>query len=119
MASHSLHCRQAACRLASFLTLTLCVATSADADTTTLTVANASKGTSSTPVLMQFPITRSGDLGYETALNYHTVDGTAHAGTDYSAASGMVLIAANSSGAPIPVTLSAQTGAGGRRSHST
>ncbi|GAA0721147.1 hypothetical protein GCM10009105_31210 [Dokdonella soli] len=61
---------------------------------------------------MLFPVTRSGDLGYETVLNYHTLDGTALAGTDYSAASGTVTLPAGAGSAMIPVTLSPQAGGG-------
>src|SRR5438477_10308366 len=93
--------------------LALCVAVSAHADPTTLTLANASQGTSSTPVTMRFPIARSGDLGFDASLNYHTVDGTALAGTDYSAAYGTITIPAGTATATIPVTLSPQTGSGG------
>ncbi|GAA0706628.1 hypothetical protein GCM10009105_04820 [Dokdonella soli] len=95
--------------------MALCLAASAHADTTTLTVANASKGSSSTPVTMLFPVTRSGDLAYEAVLNYHTLDGTALAGTDYSAASGTITVPAGAGSAMIPVTLSPQTGSGANR----
>ncbi len=78
------------------------------ADTTTLTVASATKGTSNIPVTMLFPVTRSGDLAYEAVLDYHTVDGTALAGTDYTATAGSVAIPAGGTTATIPVTLSAQ-----------
>ena len=87
------------------------VASCALAGTTNLTVAGATKGSSNVPVTMQFPLTRAGDLAYETVLNYHTVDGTAFAGTDYTAASASISIPAGSSSAMIPVTLSANTGA--------
>ena len=63
--------------------LGLCVAFSALADTTTLTVSSASKGTSNIPVTLNFPVTRSGDIGYDTVLSYHTVDGSALAGTTW------------------------------------
>ncbi len=90
------------------LVLGLAVSLSALADTTTLAVASATKGTSSSPVTMLFPMTRSGDLAYDTVLNYHTVDGTALAGTDYTATAGSVAILAGATTATIPVTLSAQ-----------
>ncbi|HSN01231.1 MAG TPA: FG-GAP-like repeat-containing protein, partial [Rudaea sp.] len=86
------------------------LASPALADTTTLTVAAASKGTSSVPVSLPFPVNRSGDLGYPIVLNYHTVDGTALAGTDYTAVSGTIMLPANAAGGTIPVTLSANTG---------
>ncbi|MFC5490815.1 beta strand repeat-containing protein [Dokdonella soli] len=64
---------------------------------------------------MLFPVTRSGDLGYEAVLNYHTLDGTALAGTDYSAASGTITVPAGAGSAMIPITLSSQTGGGANR----
>jgi hypothetical protein len=90
----------------------LCLACSVLANTTTLTVSSISKGTSNIPATLSFPITRSGDTSYETVLSYHTMDGTALAGTDYTAAVGSVAIPAGVTTAFIPVTLSAQTGSG-------
>jgi len=78
--------------------------TAAYADTTTV-----SGGTS---VTMQFPVTRSGDLRYEAALNYFTLDGTALAGTDYTAASGQIVIPAGAASATIPVTITPHSGSG-------
>ena len=92
------------------LALALCIISNARADTTTLTAAGTSQGTSSTPVLMQFPIGRSGDVGYDVALTYHTVDVTAFAGIDYTAASGTIIVPADSTSASIPVMLAANTG---------
>src|SRR6185312_7779580 len=104
--------RKSYLRRASALALGFCLSFSALADTTTLTSANASKGTSSSPVTMLFPVTRSGDLGFEAVLNYHTLDGTALAGTDYTATTSNIVIPAGSATATIPVTLSPQTGNG-------
>jgi hypothetical protein len=89
--------------------LGLCVAFSALADTTTLTVSSASKGTSNIPVTLNFPVTRSGDTSYDAVLSYHTVDGTAMAGTDYTAAAGSITLPAGLTSASIPVTLAANT----------
>jgi len=79
-------------------------------DTTTLTAANATKGTSSTPVILRFPVARSGDSSYDAALSYHTIDGTAKAGIDYTAASGQTIVPAGAASASIPVTLAVNTG---------
>jgi len=89
----------------------VCLTGLAHAASTTLTLADAIKGSSSMPVTMQFTVTRSGNLAYDAVLNYYTVDGSAHAGTDYSAASGTVIIPAGATNATIPVTLSADTSA--------
>ena len=94
------------------LVLGLGASLSAFADTNTLTVASATKGTSNRPVTMLFPVTRSGDLVYEAVLDYHTVDGTALAGTDYTATTGSITIPAGATTATIPVTLSAQAHSG-------
>lgn len=85
---------------------------SALADSTALTVTGATRGTSDGPVTMQFPVTRSGDLGYDAILDFHTVDGSAIAGTDYTAAAGRIVIPAAGTSATIPVTLGADTGSG-------
>jgi hypothetical protein len=94
-----------------FGALGFCVASYALAGTTNLTTAAATKGSGNVPVTMQFPLTRTGDLAYETVLNFHTVDGTAFAGADYTAASASIAIPAGASSAMISVTLSANTGA--------
>lgn len=59
--------------------------------------------TGPTPVTMGFPFGRVGDLGYDVWLRYRTANGTATAGTDYTAAEGEVEVPAGSSGASIPV----------------
>ncbi|GAA0717335.1 beta strand repeat-containing protein [Dokdonella soli] len=99
-------------RQLSTLALGLCASLSSLADTTAFTVAAATKGTSSSPVTMLFPVTRSGDIGYEAVLSYHTVNGTAAAGLDYDAATpGSVVVPAGSS-ANIPVTIAAYPSGG-------
>ncbi|MBA8889222.1 hypothetical protein FHW12_003465 [Dokdonella fugitiva] len=87
----------------------------AGAAPTTVAVADASAAPGTQPTEMQFQLARSGDLGYDALVRYHTLDGTAVAGTDYVAASGMVTIEAGSGQATIPVTLNAATGASGSR----
>ena len=89
--------------------LGFCTAFSAQADTTTLSVSPASKGTSNIPVTLNFPITRSGDTSYAAVLSYHTVDGTAMAGIDYTAAAGSITIPTGSTSVSIPVTIAANT----------
>jgi len=86
--------------------LILCLAPSAYAKTTTLTVADAAPGvTSSTPITIQFPVTRGGDPGVDAVLAYHTVDGTALAGTDYTAASGSIFVPSGLMSTTIPITI--------------
>ena len=90
--------------------LCLCATFAAQAAPTTVTVSGAIKGTSSVPVTMSFPVSLSSGLAFDAALNYHTVDGSATFGTDYSTASGTVVVPAGASSAFIPVILNANTG---------
>jgi trimeric autotransporter adhesin len=79
-------------------------------DPTTLTISNASVTvTSSSSTTLDFPITRTADLSYDAFLQYQTQDGTAIAGTDYTAASGSLIIPAGQSSAIIPVTFAGST----------
>src|SRR5208337_4477693 len=50
-----------------------------------------------------------GDTSYDAFLQYQTQDGTALAGTDYTAASGSLIIPAGQSSATIPVTITGST----------
>jgi hypothetical protein len=59
--------------------------------------------TGPSPVTMSFPLKRLGDLDYDTWLHYQTEDGTAKAGTDYTATSGDVMVPAGSSEESISV----------------
>lgn len=53
---------------------------------TTLTVGPASLTTGPNPAILEFPLTRSGDLGYAVVVEYRTVNGTAIGGTDFTPA---------------------------------
>src|ERR1044072_8275677 len=55
------------------------------------------------PVTMSFPLERTGELSYDTWVQYRTEDDTAIAGADYGAASGSVSIPAGATEASIPV----------------
>ena len=56
--------------------------------------------TGPSPVTMQFALTRTGgDTSYDVWVHYQTVDGTAIAGTDYTAASGAFKLAAGAASA--------------------
>ena len=96
--------------LGQFLALVgVCFMPFAMADTTTLSIAGATKGTSNVPVTILFPVARSGDTAYDALLSYHTVDGTALAGTDYAEASGTVVLPAGTASTTIPITLNPNT----------
>jgi len=85
--------------------LGLCATLPALADTTTLTLFSARKGSSNTPVLLNFPVTRSGDVSYPTVLTYHTLNGSAFAGIDYTAAAGSISLPAGATSTFVPVTI--------------
>lgn len=95
---------------AGVLALFLGGASCAVAGTTTLTAADAFAVPSNVPTTTSFTITRGGDISYDVQLAYHTVDGTAIAGTDYTAASGSITIPAGSTGISIPVGIAANAG---------
>ena len=86
------------------------VALSVWGDPTTLTISNASATvTSSSSTTLDFPISRGPDTSYDAFVQYQTKDGTAIAGTDYTAASGSLVIAAGTTSATIPVTVAGST----------
>jgi FG-GAP-like repeat/FG-GAP repeat len=90
--------------------LAICsAASSAAATTTTLDISDASTSTRAVPVTLSFPIARSNDLGFDVVLNYHAIDGTALAGTDYVAPSSPSILPAGAAASTIPVQLFANT----------
>ncbi|MCX6971201.1 MAG: metallophosphoesterase [Verrucomicrobia bacterium] len=54
---------------------------------------------------VQIPVTRLGDVSQPLSVNFATVDGTAIAGTNYTAASGTLHFAANEREKAIPITI--------------
>ncbi|MHB8446685.1 MAG: FG-GAP-like repeat-containing protein, partial [Rudaea sp.] len=90
--------------------LCACSLSAVQAAPTVLAISGATKGTSKVQVTMSFAVTRTGDLGFAAILNYHTVDGTAVAGTDYTATTGQLVVPAGAASATIPITLAANTG---------
>src|SRR5208282_486092 len=86
------------------------IALSVWGDPTTLTISNGSVTvTSSSSTTLDFPIARTGDTSYDAFVQYHTENGTAIAGTDYTAASGSLVIPAGATSAKIPVTVAGST----------
>ena len=82
----------------------------AAASTSSISVADNSASTTNAPVVLSFPLTRAGDLSYTASVHYHTVDGTAHFGTDYTADSGTLLLPPGLASASIPVTIASVSG---------
>jgi hypothetical protein len=75
-------------------------------DPTTLNISDASVTvTSSSSTTLNFPISRGGDTSYDAFVQYQTQDGSAVAGTDYTAAMGSLVIPAGATSAIIPVTI--------------
>ena len=108
-------CHSVTWSCAALVAIGLCASLPAFADTTTLTVSSASKGTSNIPVLLKFPVARSGDTTYDTVLTYHTVNGSAIAGIDYTAATGSISLAAGATSTLVPVTIAADPYPGAER----
>ncbi|MBA4286700.1 MAG: hypothetical protein C0434_14325 [Xanthomonadaceae bacterium] len=80
----------------------ICSCTAA-AETSFLSISPASTNAGSPGAVLNFTVTRSGDLGYPAAFNYRTADGSALAGRDYTAVSGQAIIAAGAAGTTISV----------------
>ena len=54
---------------------------------------------------LNFSVARSGDLNPQVTVSYHTEDGSAHSGVDYSAESGTVVVPAGSTTATISIPI--------------
>ncbi len=80
------------------------------ASPTTLTVGPASITAGAAPGTLNFPVTRTGDLNYDAYITYHTANGTALAGTDYTATNSVVRIPAGSASGMLPVPIAADPG---------
>ncbi len=79
-------------------------------DPSTLAISNASVTvTSSSSTTLHFPIARGGDTSYDAFVQFQTKNGTALAGTDYTAASGSLVIPAGTTSTTIPVTVAGRT----------
>ena len=86
--------------------LGLAISLSVWGDSSTLTISNSSVSvTGASSATLNFTVSRSSDLSYDAFVQFQTIDGTAKAGTDYTAAMGSLMIPANASSATIPVTI--------------
>jgi hypothetical protein len=82
--------------IAAMVLLGLSLSLSVWGDPSTLAISNASVTvTSSASTTMHFPISRGGDTSYDAFVQFQTQNGTAIAGTDYTAASGSLVIPAH------------------------
>jgi trimeric autotransporter adhesin len=91
--------------------LGLSVSLSVWGDPTTLAISNAKVAvTSSSSTTLDFPISRGGDTSYDAFIQYQTKNGTAIAGTDYTAANGSLVIPAGTTSTTIPVTVAGRSG---------
>jgi trimeric autotransporter adhesin len=80
---------------------------SAQADSTSVSVFNAEAYTTGNSSSLLFPITRAGDTSYDVLLRYHTVDMTAVAGTNYTAAAGTLTLPAGVTSSSASVVIAA------------
>jgi len=99
--------RRATCALFSIVCST--AFHSAVASTTTMTVEDAVTLVYPEASTMLFPVVRSGDLGFEVLLDYHTANGTAIGGVDYTATAGTLDAPAGVVNSSIPVAVSAKS----------
>jgi hypothetical protein len=91
---------------ATMVVLAVGIAFSVRGDSTALSISNGTvsvTGPSSTT--LSFPISRGGDISYDAFVQYQSLDGSAVAGVDYTAASGSIVIPAGATSATIPVTV--------------
>jgi hypothetical protein len=80
------------------------------ASPTSINVGDASATTQSTAGSIAFPLTRSGDLSYPVDVQYHTHDGTAISGSDYTGGSGALHLAAGQGSATLSIPITASSG---------
>jgi len=93
--------------------LSMALSTSASASPTVLGIASASATAGSSPSKISFPVTRSGDTGYDIYYGYSTTNGTAVAGVDFTAsASTGVERAAGQTNGSLAFNVAANAGAG-------
>jgi hypothetical protein len=106
MAAWSKSAPRALALWAAMALLGLALALVAWGDATTLSISSASVTiTGPAPATLNFPIVRGGDASFDASVTYQTANGTALAGTDYTAASGSLLIPSGIISAQIPVTV--------------
>jgi hypothetical protein len=67
--------------------------------------ASVAEGDDGQTPLLNFSVNRSGDLNPQVTVSYHTEDGSAHSGVDYTAESGTVVIPAGSATATISIPI--------------
>ena len=98
------------CRAVGFL-LGSSIALNAWAGDTSVSVGNASVTVTGAGTVMNFPVTRTGDLSYDAYLSFQTQDNTAAAGTDYAATRGSWLLPKGVASLTIPVAVSGKNAA--------
>ena len=88
--------------------------TVANTDTLAASIANVSVGRSASDQTVDFTVTLSGTALTSIYVDYSTSDGTAVAGTDYTATSGVLTFPAGTTSETIPVTVLGSTNGGDR-----
>ena len=84
----------------------LLITITANGDTSEVTISDTDVVSGPNEVMLEFPLKRGGDTGFDAFIPFRTEDNTATAGTDYSATSGIVRLPAGEAGASIPVAVS-------------
>jgi hypothetical protein len=84
-------------------------AATAYAGSTTVSVGNGTVTTGPGPTSLEFPLTRSGDLGFGVVIEYRTVNGTAIGGSDFTPAPAgtFTVLEAGAANATLPIPVSA------------
>src|SRR5678809_490740 len=85
-----------------FFLLTAIVSCTALAGPSTLEMFSPQQYVTTAAQSMYFPVSRSGDAGYDVVLNYQTADASAIAGIDYLAVTNFLTLPENSLGAFLP-----------------
>jgi len=94
-------------RRSMLFTLGLMVSLAASGSSTTLNVSDASATAGDAPGTIDFAVQRSGDLSYPVDVQYHTQDGSALDGSDYSGGSGSLAMDAGQSSGTVSLPIAA------------
>lgn len=88
------------------MAVTLCAPCATSAAPSSLTVFSANAPANDAPQTLYFPVTRNGESAYDIAFGYHTQDGTAVAGVDYTSVNGWTILRAGEPGTFVGVPIS-------------
>src|SRR6188768_333531 len=95
--------------LSAFAGIAISLPALVDAAPTAVAVGNVTLSTSSGTTTALFPVARSGDTAFDVVLGFHTVDGTAVAGSDYTATTGNFVLAGGATSGLLPIDVAGNT----------